>query len=82
MYYDNPYDYTSDAREMLLMSPSQRAYVEQMTFVLQSYEGREPETTNLSRHLYHYTFGYAPAPDFVMIKKQPISPHFKADKKK
>ena len=73
MYYNNPYDYTSDAREMLLMSPSQRAYLEQMTFVLEQYEGREPYTTNLSRHLYHYVHGFPPAPEFVMIPKA-ISP--------
>jgi hypothetical protein len=61
---------------MLLMSADQRAYVAQMTFVLQSYEGREPETSNLSRHLYHYVNGYPEAPDHVLLKtsliKKPV----------
>ena len=72
----NPYDYSTSPRDMLLMTSQQRAYVNQMTFVLQSFEGREPETSNLSRHLYHYINGYPEAPDHVLIKtsliKKPV----------
>jgi hypothetical protein len=68
LLYDNPYDFSTSPRDMLLMTPAKRAYVAQMTFVLESYEGREPETTNLSRHLYHYVNGYPEAPTSWLIK--------------
>ena len=74
----NPYDYSTSPRDMLLMTPAKRAYVAQMTFVLESYEGREPETSNLSRHLHAYVHGYPEAPTSWLIKtslmKKPISP--------
>ena len=74
----NPYDYSTSPRDMLLMTPAQRSYVKQMTFILEQYDGLEPQTSNLSRHLYHYINGYPEAPDHVLIKtslikKKPIS---------
>ena len=82
----NPYDFAPDRRDMLLMTPAQRAYVKQMTFVLESYEGREPETSNLSRHLQYYVNGYPEAPTSWLIKtslmKKKISPPVISGRKK
>ena len=58
MPLQNPYDVSYSARDTLFLSPSRRAYVKQMRFVLESFQGREPETSNLSRHLNEYINGY------------------------
>ena len=71
----NPYDFSTSPRDMLLMTPAQRAYVKQMTFILEQYDGLEPQTSNLSRHLYHYINGYPEAPTSWLIKtslKKPV----------
>ena len=65
------------------MTPAQRAYIKQMLFVLESYGGRQPETANLSQHLYNFIHGFEHYPQAIqyapVMKK--ISPVPQADNK-
>jgi hypothetical protein len=70
MQLQNPYDFSPSRTELLYLNKGQRDYVKQMTFILESYEGREPETSNLSRHIYHIIHGY---PEPIQYIKKTIS---------
>jgi hypothetical protein len=80
----NPYDVSYSARDTLFLTPAKRAYINQMRFVLESYQGREPETSNLSRHLYEYIHaGETPLShiQFAPVVKKSISPLISGRKK-
>ena len=66
--YNNPYDVSVSTRDLLYLDRGKRDYIRQMTSVLESYEGAEPMSTNLSRHIYNMIHGFPEAPVAYLIK--------------